>query len=90
MAKFSYLAIDRKGKSLPGEIIASNAKEAKKKLRDEGLTPVKLKLLGGATSEKISNKSKRVFGGPKKSSSENRKSTKEKEKKSVLNFLNDY
>ena len=56
MAKFSYLAIDRKGKSLPGEIIASNAKEAKNKLRDDGLTPVKLKLLGGATNEKISNK----------------------------------
>jgi len=87
MAKFSYLAIDRKGKSLPGEIIASNAKEAKKKLRDEGLTPVKLKLLGGSTSEKVSRKSNRVFGGQKKSSSENRKSTKGKGEKVGLEFL---
>ena len=87
MAKFSYLAIDRKGKSLPGEIIASNAKEAKNKLRDDGLTPVKLKLLGGSTNEKISNKSNRVFGGSKKSSSENRKSTKGKGEKVGLEFL---
>ena len=89
MAKFSYLAIDRKGKSLPEKLLRRMPRK-QKKLRDEGLTPVKLKLLGGSTSEKVSRKSKRVFGGPKKSSPENRKSTKGKGEKSVLNFLNDY
>ena len=80
MAKFSYLAIDRKGKSLPGEIIASNAKEAKKKLRDEGLTPVKLKLLGGATSEKVSIKAKGFSVVPKNLLLKIEKVQREKEK----------
>ena len=47
MAKFKYVAIDLKGKSLSGEIEADDSKKAKRLIRAEGVTPLKVTKVGG-------------------------------------------
>ena len=42
MPEFKYIGITNKGKSASGKIVAKNSKEAKEKLQEEGLTPLKL------------------------------------------------
>ena len=42
MPEFKYVGITSKGKSASGKIVAKNSKEAKEKLQEEGLTPLKL------------------------------------------------
>ena len=42
MAKFKYVAIDLKGKSLSGEIEADDSKKAKQLIRANGVTPLKV------------------------------------------------
>ena len=42
MPEFKYVGITNKGKSASGKIVAKNSKEAKEKLQEEGLTPLKL------------------------------------------------
>ena len=59
MAKFKYVAIDLKGKSLAGEVEANDLKKAKQLIRAEGITPLKVTKVGG--SEK---KSKPVSSMP--------------------------
>ena len=59
MAKFKYVAIDLKGKSLAGEVEADDLKKAKQLIRAEGITPLKVTKVGG--SEK---KSKSVSSMP--------------------------
>ncbi len=48
MAKFKYVAIDLKGKSLSGEIEADDSKKAKKLIRANGVTPLKVTKIGGS------------------------------------------
>ena len=48
MAKFKYVAIDLKGKSLSGEVEADDAKKAKQLIRTEGVTPLKVTKVGGS------------------------------------------
>ena len=42
MREFKYVAINKRGKSSSGQILARNSKEAKEQLVKEGLTPLKL------------------------------------------------
>ena len=46
MAKFKYVAIDVRGRSLSGEVEADDPKAAKQLVRGEGLTPLKLSRVG--------------------------------------------
>ena len=46
MRDFTYVAINKRGKSSSGVILAKNSKEAKEKLQLQGLTPLKLKGTG--------------------------------------------
>lgn len=48
MAKFKYVAIDLKGKSLSGEIEAGDSKKAKQLIRANGVTPLKVTKIGGS------------------------------------------
>jgi len=48
MAKFKYVAIDLKGKSLSGEVEADDPKKAKRLIRAEGVTPLKVTKVGGS------------------------------------------
>jgi type II secretory pathway component PulF len=48
MAKFKYVAIDLKGKSLSGEVEADDLKKAKQLVRAEGVTPLKVTKVGGS------------------------------------------
>ena len=68
MAKFKYVAIDVRGKSLSGEVEAPDQKGARQLVRSEGLTPLKLSRIGGNDS-KVSKKPKKVipFGKSEKS-----------------------
>ena len=51
MAKFKYVAIDVRGKSLSGEVEAPDQKGARQLVRSEGLTPLKLSSIGGRESQ---------------------------------------
>lgn len=75
MREFKYVAISQRGKSSTGEVVAKNSKEAKTKLLQDGLTPLKLTSVGksGKGSTKSSkgstdNKSKsaRIAKGSQK------------------------
>ena len=52
MRDFTYVAINKRGKSSSGEILAKNSKEAKEKLQLQGLTPLKLKAAGNTQKSK--------------------------------------
>lgn len=87
MAKFKYVAIDSKGKTLPGEIAASDAKEARQKIRQKGLTPLQIKSLSGGDSEKAPRKQKKPVKSKKKISGESKKGVRGKGEKVGLEFL---
>ena len=55
MPEFKYVGITNKGKSASGKIVAKNSKEAKEKLQEEGLTP--LKLINDKSGTKAKSKS---------------------------------
>lgn len=59
MREFKYVAINKRGKSSSGEILAKTSKEAKENLKKEGLTPLKLSILSNPdkTKKKVSNDS---------------------------------
>jgi len=54
MAKFKYVAIDVRGRSLAGEVEADDPKAAKQLVRGEGLTPLKLSRVGGEAAKESS------------------------------------
>jgi len=87
MAKFKYVAINSKGKTLPGEIAASDAKEARQKIRQKGLTPLQIKSLSGGDSEKAPRKQKKPVKSKKKISAESKKGVRGKGEKVGLEFL---
>jgi type II secretory pathway component PulF len=87
MSRFSYVAIDSKGKTLPGEITAVDSKEARSKIRQQGLTPIQIKSVGGKDAGKAKSKLKKASQAQKKASSEGRKSTRGKGEKVGLEFL---
>ena len=87
MAKFKYVAINSKGKTLPGEIAASDAKEARQKIRQKGLTPLQIKSLSGGDSEKSPRKQKKPVKSKKKISAESKKGVRGKGEKVGLEFL---
>ena len=71
MAKFKYVAIDLKGKSLAGEVEADDAKKAKQLIREKGITPIKVTKVGGSVkkSKPDSSLSFRKKGDPSNSRS---------------------
>ena len=73
MARFSYVAIDSKGKTLPGEITGDDAKEARLKLRQKGLTPIQINLIGGQSPGKAKGKQKKVTKAKKQAMSGTKK-----------------
>ena len=87
MARFSYVSIDLKGKTLPGEISASDAKDARAKIRQKGLTPLQIKPAGGSSGEKNKNKQKKLFRSKQKILSETKKGVRGKGEKVGLEFL---
>ena len=86
MAKFKYVAINSKGKTLPGEIAASDAKEARQKIRQKGLTPLQIKSLSGGDSEQAPRKQKKPVKSKKKISAESKKGVRGKGEKVGLEF----
>lgn len=48
MREFTYVAINKRGKSSSGKLLAKNSKEAKENLQGKGLTPLKLKAVGNS------------------------------------------
>ncbi|MDA8775842.1 type II secretion system F family protein, partial [Opitutales bacterium] len=87
MARFSYVSIDLKGKTLPGEISASDAKDARAKIKQKGLTPLKIKAIGGDSDVKNKNKQKKLFKSKQKILSETKKGVRGKGEKVGLEFL---
>ena len=87
MARFSYVAIDSKGKTLPGEITGSDSKEARLKIRQKGLTPIQIHPIGGQKIKKEKGKQKKASRAQKKEFGENKKSIRGKGEKIGLEFL---
>ena len=48
MADFDYIAIDKKGKTRSGSISAGDSKNARRKVMQQGLTVLKIKMSGEA------------------------------------------
>lgn len=72
MARFSYVGIDIRGRTSSGEIVANDAKEARLKIKQTGLTPVKVKPIGGGSKAKAKPKKSlssisKARGGKKRS-----------------------
>ncbi|MBT7649802.1 MAG: type II secretion system F family protein [Opitutae bacterium] len=72
MARFSYVAIDLRGKTAPGEIVANDIKEARLKIKQNGLTPIKVKASGDGGKSKTKTKKNvslqnKLRGGKKRS-----------------------
>ena len=57
MSRFSYVGIDIRGKTSSGEIVANDIKEARLKIKKNGLTPVSVKSIG-STEKKAASKTK--------------------------------
>jgi len=87
MAKFKYVAIDSKGKTLPGEIAANDAKQARQKIRQKGLTPLQIKSVSGGGLEKDKKKTKKISSSKKKAFNETKKGVRGKGEKIGLEFL---
>ena len=49
MPTFRYVAIDSRGRTIPGELDADDRREARSHLRGKGLTPVEVKAAGIGT-----------------------------------------
>ena len=56
MARFSYVGIDIRGRTSSGEIVANDIKDARLKIKQTGLTPVKVKPIGGESKAKAKPK----------------------------------
>ena len=56
MPEFNYLAVNAKGKTLQGNIEAGTLKDARRNLRQEGLTLLKIQLSEISVSESKSGK----------------------------------
>ncbi len=87
MARFSFVAIDLKGKTLPGEISASDAKDARLKIKQKGLTPLQIKSVEGNNSTKSHSKQKKSSKSLKKNLSETKKNVRGKGERVGLEFL---
>jgi len=87
MAKFKYVAIDSKGKTLPGEIAANDTKQARQKIRQKGLTPLQIKSVSGGVLEKDKKKTKKITSSKKKAFNETKKGVRGKGEKIGLEFL---
>ena len=87
MAKFKYIAIDSKGKTLPGDIAASDSKQARQKIKQKGLTPLQITSLSGSNLDKEKSKKKKSLQSKTKASNESRKVTRGKGEKIGLEFL---
>lgn len=85
MSRFSYVGIDIRGKTSSGEIVANDIKEARLKIKKNGLTPVSLKSIG--STEKKSAKSKKNLSLLKKASNEKKSGLSGKGEKVGLEFL---
>ena len=87
MARFSYVSIDLKGKTLSGEISATDLKDARVKIKQKGLTPLQIKPLGGLGREKEKSKPSKPFRSKEKILSETNKGVRGKGEKIGLEFL---
>lgn len=87
MAKFKYIAIDSKGKTLPGEVAASDPKQARQKIKQKGLTPLQITSLSGGNLDKEKSKKKKSLQSKTKASNISRKGTRGKGEKIGLEFL---
>jgi type II secretory pathway component PulF len=87
MARFSYVSIDLKGKTLSGEISATDLKDARVKIKQKGLTPLQIKPLGGPGREKEKSKPSKPFRSKEKILSETKKGVRGKGEKIGLEFL---
>ena len=85
MSRFSYVGIDIRGKTSSGEIVANDIKEARLKIKKNGLTPVSVKSIG--STEKKSAKSKKNLSLLKKASNEKKSVLSGKGEKVGLEFL---
>ena len=85
MSRFSYVGIDIRGKTSSGEIVANDIKEARLKIKKNGLTPVSVKPIG--STEKKSAKSKKNLSLLKKASNEKKSGLSGKGEKVGLEFL---
>ena len=63
MAEFSYIAVDKKGKTRSGSIAASDGKTARRKVLQSGLTILKIKM-----ADEAENTSQSVTGSGKNQS----------------------
>ena len=87
MAKFKYVAIDSKGKTLSGEIAANDSKQARQKIRQKGFTPLQIKSVSGGVLEKDKKKTKKITSSKKKAFNETKKGVRGKGEKIGLEFL---
>jgi len=86
MAKFKYIAIDVRGRSLSGEVEADDAKGAKQLVRGEGLTPLKVSKFGG-DSKKESSVPKKTIPFSKRDRVSGAKKLTAKGERTGLDFL---
>lgn len=54
MPAFRYVAIDSRGRTIPGELDADDRREVRSHLRGKGLTPVEVKAVGTGTGRGVS------------------------------------
>ena len=87
MARFSYVAIDSRGKTLPGEITGTDSKEARLKIRQKGLTAIQINQIGGKSTSKSKGKQKKEINAKKKAMSENKRPIRGKGERIGLEFL---
>lgn len=87
MSRFRYVAIDSKGKTLPGEITGDDAKEVRLKLKQKGLTPIQINPIGGQSQSKAKGKQKKVVKAKKQAMSGAKKGVQGKGEKIGLEFL---
>jgi type II secretory pathway component PulF len=87
MARFSYVSIDLKGKTLSGEISATDLKDARVKIKQKGLTPLQIKPLGGLGREKEKSKPSKPFRSKEKILSETKKGVRGKRREDWLRVL---
>ena len=64
MAAFEYQALDEAGKTVKGISNGDHARQVRQQLRDQGLTPLSVNLLGD--QNKVTDDLTASFGGPKK------------------------
>ena len=88
MREFEYVAINKRGKSSSGKLLAQNSKEAKLKLQQDGLTPLKLK--AGWKNFEMGNSNAARDAGKKKLKKSPIAKGSQKGERLGLEFLNDF